>query len=397
MKSSYGYENSDIPYFYDDPDYLSEGKSKKRLSSLPALIIFTVIGTFFIQNTLAANISLNSGARVEFGQGIQQTTACSGTTQILMTPYATFTNATGAGSFKFSSITVSNIPAGCHGSDFTINAYDNSGNTPLAIFNSTSTSAVIYNDAGTFKAGVGSTGMTVTSGSGTFTATFTSPVALASSVSKITLQSGASSGLVYAVGDPGPGGGTVFYVANTPFACGPARASTCTYLEAAPSGWANGGTPANDPTKNAAIALHAGSDVAAITNSVGANNTSATIGLGYLHSIAIVDQGNNTTTAAGAARAYLGGGKNDWYVPTTAELNQMCKWMRGVAWTSDATICSGGTLNAGTGAAGFVANPYWSSTEYDGGSIWAQSFNDGNQGLNGLKGNNYYVRPIRAF
>jgi len=397
MSFSHRNQNLDPTSYHDDPSYSDEIKPKKKLSSPLSLIIFGVIATFFIQNTLAANISLNSGASVEFGQGIQQVTSCSGTTQILLTPFATFTNASGAGSFKFSSIKVSNIPTSCQGSDFTINAYDNSGNTPLAIFNSTSTSAVIFNDAGTFKAGIGSTGMTVTSGSGTFTATFTSPVALASSVSKITLQSGASSGLVYAVGDPGPGGGTVFYVANSPFACGPTRASTCTYLEAAPSGWANGGTPANDPTKNAAIPLYASSDIAAIANSIGANNTTATIGLGYLHSIAIVDQGNNTTTAAGAARAYAGGGKNDWYVPTTAELNQMCKWVRGNAWTSDATLCSGGTLNSGVGAAGFVASPYWSSTEYDGGSIWAQSFNDGNQGLNGLKSNNYYVRPIRAF
>ena len=395
MSSSRRNKNLDNSFYHDDPDDLVESKPKK-LSPM-ALVIFAIVGTFFIQNTLAANISLNSGGRVEFGQGIQMTTACSGTTQIMVTPNETFTNAAGAGSFKFSSITISNVPSSCYGSDFTINAYDNSGNTPLALFNSTSTSAVIYNDAGIFKAGVGSTGMSVTTGSGTFTATFDTPVALASSVSKITLQSGPTSGLVYAVGQTGPGGGTVFYVANTPFACGPDRTSTCTYLEAAPSGWANGGTPANDPTKNAAIALYASSDIAAITNSVGANNTSASIGLGYLNSKAIVDQGNNTTTAAGAARAYLGGGKNDWYVPTTAELNQMCKWMRGNAWTSDATLCSGGTLNSGAGAAGFVANPYWSSTEYDGGSIWAQSFNDGNQSLNGLKNNNYYVRPIRAF
>lgn len=397
MSSIFRNGNLESSSYHDDPDYLDELKPKKKLSSSLTLIIFAIIGTFFIQNTLAANISLNSGARVEFGQGIQMTTACSGTTQILMTPNETFINATGAGSFKFSSITVSNIPSSCQGSDFTINAYDNSGNTPLALFNSTSTSAVIYNDAGTFKAGVGSTGMSVSSGSGTFTVTFATPVALASSVSKITLQSGPTGGLVYAVGDSGPGGGTVFYVANTPFACGPTRASTCTYLEAAPSGWANGGTPANDPTKTAAIPLYQSSDIAAISNSLGTNNTTASIGLGYLHSIAIVDQGNNNTTAAGAARAYTGGGKNDWYLPTTAELNQMCKWVRSNAWTSDATICSGGTLNTGIGASGFVANAYWSSTEYDGGSIWAQSFNDGNQVINGIKSNNYYVRPIRAF
>ena len=39
---------------------------------------------------------------------------------------------------------------------------------------------------------------------------------------------------VYVVGDTGPGGGIIFYVASTPFKCGPTRAATCTYLEAAP-------------------------------------------------------------------------------------------------------------------------------------------------------------------
>ena len=35
----------------------------------------------------------------------------------------------------------------------------------------------------------------------------------------------------YAFGSVGPGGGTVFYVAKTPFACGAKKASTCSYLE----------------------------------------------------------------------------------------------------------------------------------------------------------------------
>ena len=43
----------------------------------------------------------------------------------------------------------------------------------------------------------------------------------------------------YAVGTTGPSGGKVFYVATTPFNCGPMLTSTCTYLEAAPSDAAN--------------------------------------------------------------------------------------------------------------------------------------------------------------
>jgi hypothetical protein len=46
--------------------------------------------------------------------------------------------------------------------------------------------------------------------------------------------------IVYAVGDTGPGGGKIIYVASTPFACGQ---TSCTYLEVAPSGWNGGSDP----------------------------------------------------------------------------------------------------------------------------------------------------------
>ena len=366
MSSSRRNKNLDNSFYHDDPDYLVESKPKK-LSPM-TLVIVAIVGTFFIQNTLAANISLNSGGRVEFGQGIQMTTACSGTTQIMVTPNETFTNAAGAGSFKFSSITISNVPSSCHGSDFTINAYDNSGNTPLALFNSISTSAVIYNDAGTFKAGVGSTGMSVTTGSGTFTATFDTPVALASSVSKITLQSGPTGTLVYAVGQTGPGGGTVFYVANTPFACGPTLAKKCYYLEAALTSVTN-----------------AWSDVAR-TWSTGGNQslsvvdaTGIVIGTGYKNSLAIAAQTSNVAafSAAVAARGYAGPNNlSDWFLPSRDELNEL--YIRR------------------TNVGGFVDSFYWSSSESAAYSAWNQDFFNGYQSFN-LKNNTYYVRPVRAF
>ena len=100
-----------------------------------------------VQTTLAANISLNTGSPLEFGQGISATTACSGATNLTITPNSTFVNSSGAGAHYFSSVTVSNIPSNCQGFDFTINAYNNSSSTPLALFNSTSTSAVVYNNS----------------------------------------------------------------------------------------------------------------------------------------------------------------------------------------------------------------------------------------------------------
>jgi hypothetical protein len=103
------------------------------------------------------------------------------------------------------------------------------------------------------------------------------------------------------------------------------------------------------------------------------------------------------TSAAVEARAYSGpNNKTDWYLPSRDELNQMCKWQRGVAWTSDATVCTGGTLNSGLGASGFSAGIYWSSSEGDASRAWFQSFNSGGQ-VSSYKDGSYYVRPVRAF
>lgn len=177
--------------YHDDPVDLDQISVKKKLSPLIAFLLLLVGGSFFVQTTLASNISLNAGDPIQFGQGITQTVACSGLTNLTITPNSTFTNVSGSGAHYLSSVTVTNIPANCYGKDFTINAYGNTNNSPLAIFNSTSTSAVVYNNAGTFQLGVGSTGMNISSGTGTFTVTFVSPVATSASVFKITLQSSA--------------------------------------------------------------------------------------------------------------------------------------------------------------------------------------------------------------
>jgi len=203
-----------------------------------------------------------------------------------------------------------------------------------------------------------------------------------------------ATGGVCAVGDTGPGGGKVFYVhASGTFACGATLASTCKYLEVAPNTWSGG---VNDPTKLWATSTYSSADILTITNDASAYNDVLGIGLGYKNSLAIVGQGNDTTTAAGAARAYAGGSQSDWYLPTTAELNVLCQWARNVA-QSVTTVCTGGTLNTGTGASGgFSAGFYWSSSENEYNDAWVQNFYTGNQ-YDGNKANTLYVRPVRAF
>ena len=393
-------------FYSDDP--VAPVVKRRNFRALTSSVMLIVAG-LFLNNTLAANISLTNGGSVEFGQGISLTTACSGSQIITVTPYSSFVNSSGAGAYYLSSVKVSGVPTSCYGFDFTINAYGESGNTPLAIFNTNSTTAVIHNNGGTFQLGVGTTtGATISSASGTFTITFTNPVATSGTVSRMTLQTGdhvagltlCQQGITCSIGDAGPGGGKIFYYSASGFSCGASFTNTgsptgglCHYLEAAPS------TAVTGTFKYATTGLE-NSDVSGITNDTNGDYSSSAIGLGYKNSLLLVNQGNDTTSAPGIARAYQGGTKSDWYLPSFSELNQMCKWTRGVAWTSDSTICSGGTLNIGTGpglgAAGFEANFYWSSSERESNNGWGIYFNGPTPDyLN--KFHARYVRPVRAF
>jgi len=388
-------------FYYDDPVEELKG-TRKNFRGVLALILLVVAGGTYLQTTLAANIRINSGSTVEFGQGMSVTAACSGSSILTMTPSASFTNASGAGAFYFSSVTVSGIPSNCNGSDFSISAYNNTGSA-LPIFNTSSTSASIWSNAGTFQRGLGGSGTTVTSGSGTFTVTFVSPVALASSVARITLQSGphselnCSSGGTCTYGNTGPGGGIIFYVNAGGFTCGPTLADTCRYLEMAPASWAPG-----DRGSSWAVASKRTTSVNpanGITADVTANGSVTGIGLGYINSLNIVAQGNNSTAAAGDARSYTGGGQTDWYLPTLAELTQICKYISGQQGTPDSTKCLG--IPNGTSVLGIASGSYWSSSEKDSSNAWylnmMDTYSQTYYTINNSKANIYSVRPIRAF
>ena len=395
-------------FYHDDPiEEIPRSKLRSQLLTTGAVIIGSI---FFFQSTFAGNISLSSGTGIEFGQGVSQAVACSGETDLTLTPRSSFTNGS-PGAHYLQSVTVSNIPSSCYGVDFTISAYNDSSSTPLALFETSTTSAVIYNNAGTFSRGIGSTGMTVASSTGTFTATFTVPVAQSSNVFKLTIQSGLHTPY-YIVGGAGPGGGLIYYVNDAGFSCGATYSSTgsptggkCKYLEVAPNGWDSGSDPTKQWATGTSSSGNASLDVSGITNDGSEYNNILGVGLGYQNSIAIVTQNgaaynaNSNNYAAGAARAYSGGSKTDWYLPTTAELNLLCQWARGVA-PSVTTACTGGSINSatyGAGSAGFRGESYWSSSERGASLAWDQYFHTGRQFSIYGKGATAYVRPVRAF
>ena len=116
------------------------------------------------------------------------------------------------------------------------------------------------------------------------------------------------------------------------------------------------------------------------------------------------DAGSNLY-AAGAARAYNGGYKADWFMPSFGELNQLCKYVRGQPWVSDATLCS--ASSATPNLLDVVNMHYYSSSEI----LWTNdapfsrekgifiNHNQNNSGEagSGRKDGDSNTRPVRAF
>jgi hypothetical protein len=370
----------DESYESVDSSATYESAPKKKYKGPLALSALVVVGALFLQNTLAANISLGTGANLEFGQGVQVTAACSGSDVLTLTPYSSFVNSSGSGSYYLNSVKVSGIPASCNGVDFNISVFDSTTSTALPIFATSKTVASVWNNAGTFQIGSGSTGSSVTSGSGTFTITFTSPVALASGVSRVTLQSvshaaySCAADLVCEVGDISPSGGTIFYKSVTAFTeTGTVCASDCHYLEYAPLSW----YPGNDD--GSFNFSYNGASKYGIPVTTG---TKDALGAGYNNTALIIAAGD-TQGAHARARAYVGPYANttgEWFIPSRFEMNEI--------W--DSTAKSSG---------GFRPSEYHVSVQ-DEGSQRCKSINflnrsNNSQGCTGA--NPYRARPIRAF
>ena len=174
--------------------------------------------------------------------------------------------------------------------------------------------------------------------------------------------------------------------------------STCKYLEAAPSGWIVALTPAGQT--NCAIFGTSTVDPICVwsgNTSVYIGTTSTAIGKGHANTTAIIAQANGGSTpgkAATVSRAYQGGGKTDWFLPSLLELNQLCRYASNMTVDNTATTCTGMT---GTIRLGLDTGYYWSSYESSSSFAWLNYMYTGGQGGN-LKTINYdiHVRPVRA-
>jgi len=181
------------------------------------------------------------------------------------------------------------------------------------------------------------------------------------------------------VGETGPGGGTVFYVATSLQPWG-------AYLEVAPTDYQ--------------VTNQWGTDSARVTWGCTGTLTGATgtaIGTGKANTAAILAKCPTAAIAARVAADYQGGGKSDWFLPSRNELNELCKkYSNGRTDTTNFISTQDGCTGNLQPFDGFVANSYWSSSESDANNAWEVSFQYGNRASDG-KNYGAYVRPVRAF
>ncbi len=178
------------------------------------------------------------------------------------------------------------------------------------------------------------------------------------------------------VGNTGPGGGLVFYVASNFTSTGSDCNTTCKYLEAAPVGWGNGITVVAGETTGTSTAdprLYWCSNTSTLRNAT----SKSAIGDGRPNTATGTEAGWATCTSGAIFQAelYAGGGKTDWHMPSFNELGPMFSQRTLIS----TTLCC-----------------YASSTEYNATLNKHYNMSDGGSG-SVPKSAAYYLRPIRAF
>ena len=171
----------------------------------------------------------------------------------------------------------------------------------------------------------------------------------------------------YSVGDVGPAGGTIFYVA-------PSLQSWGRYLEAAPA----------DATPFAGTWCNVSTSISgALGEEIGSGQANT--------------QAMDEVCASGAGQTasdYAFGGFSDWFLPSKDELNALCKW----AFNDQVNAyCNAPNYVLTRVNGGFTDDWYWSSTE-TGADAWAQWFKYGDPDrFQKSTISTFKVRPIRSF
>ena len=187
----------------------------------------------------------------------------------------------------------------------------------------------------------------------------------------------AKSGRNCRIGNTGPGGGIVFYDAYS-------QQSWGRYLEVAPKGWSVSVSASASGVTTGRVAEWCNvRDSVSSDNQANSNLSDEEIGKGKANTdlmVALCSSG-----AGVEARAYKGGGKSDWFLPSKYELRELCEFVRRY------------------GRVEFEADWYWSSSEkIDSANMILFTNTIQNTfsclgHLSGSKNTPRYVLPVRAF
>jgi hypothetical protein len=170
----------------------------------------------------------------------------------------------------------------------------------------------------------------------------------------------------YAIGDF-TAGGVVFYIASPP-------------VDLDGDGDLDNGLVVAVTAQSAVIQWYNGADIA-----TGATGTAIGTGASNTNAIIAAQGATETAYGAGLARAYRGGGFNDWFLPSEFELNEMYDKRLAI----NATAIANGGVN-------FDTIYYWSSTEISSGFALYQGF-ENTSTYSIFKDTGLAVRAVRAF
>jgi hypothetical protein len=352
-----------------------DGIGPKRSGEKKTLSIIlgagALVATIALGSTLAANINLNGGGTVEFGQGLAQTTACDD--NIFITPEAPFINDAQNATFLFNAFSVTDISEACFGKTFTIKIYKDGQDGPLPFYD---TNGTIYSEIrvknvnGVFSfVGGGLTsddiqaitgGFYVTIGAGTLPSF---SLVSGEDIDRITIE---SSDTVFTspIGQLGLGGGTIFYYSEEAFTSTGSTCNTdCHYLEVAPADWSihNG----EEYFKYSDFRLASQSESPGDESGLLDERVGWRIGAGMQNTLLVAEENINSSAVNIASKVALEYSGTDnvagqWFVPSMNELNELCKFANSLPTGSLRTPCAEGTLRDG-----FSTAWYWSSSEWN--------------------------------
>jgi hypothetical protein len=311
--------------------------------------------TYAVQSAGATGCTINSSTRVltftAAGSCVIRATAA--TTSNYLTGYidATFTVTLAAPAFSLSSSSESTVQnTAIAGYTITstggaIASYAISPSVPTGLTFSTSTGLL----SGTPTTVQSATAYTITATNTTSTATRTFTLTVTAAT--------CATGGACVLGETGPGGGKVFYVASSNFtSTGSDCGTACKYLEAAPSDHSSTVAWCSNPS-----------------SSLGVTGT----GIGSGMSNTATADSTCTSGAIQVAADYTYNSKTDWHLPSKDELAQL--------YAQRTTV------------GGFSSAYYWSSSEYSAGAARTQYFPWGYQDWSPKTSDTRRVRLVRAF